>query len=310
MTDDIVEPLSEAETRITYEQKKVEQYLKAREELKKRRNTSNLLRMLQTIPYPKKIFSIVFTLTILAAFITYLPIIGDSVASEWVKYSSSSRDLFLASVGVNFTLLTILGVVFLFARQPVKVWLKSGLLNKPILQTYTKNRTEELIVPKEVDTDMWTIDDKTAVVPDPDAIVIGMHNRPMMMAVPEVGFGFNPRHILEGKDIGIDMTVIRQYGEKHEQKMFHAMRTGSDVFVKFMPWIVVLLVMAAIFGPFFYNKMGDLNESSRWRTQYEDCRIEMVEAGLVKTKPKPDETVEGSDPTEVQPAFMGVSIER
>lgn len=299
------EPLSEAEKRILYENRKVEKYLEAREKLKKNRNKSNLLKLLHKIPTPTAVITGVMILIVLGVFVTYLPVIGDTVAAEWVKYSSSNRDLFLTSIGANIILVGLIAFMFLFARQPIKVWIKSGLLNKPILQLFTKNRTEDFIVPKEVDNDMWTIDDESAVVPDPDAIVIGPHNRPIMMGVPEVGFGFNPRHILEGRDIGIDMTVIRQYGEKHEQKMFQAMRTGSDVLMKFMPWLVILLIMGAIFGPFFWNKMGDINESSKWQNKYENCRIEMVDAGLVKPATQPDEK---EDPTDVKPAFMGVSV--
>lgn len=300
------EPLSEAEKRILLENEKVERYLTAREKLKQKRNKSNFLKLLQKIPTPTAVISGVMILIVLGVFIKFLPLIGDTIAEEWVKYSSSSRDLFLTSMGVNFVLVALLAVIFLFARQPIKVWIKSGILNKPILQLYTKNRTETFIVPKEVDSDMWTIDDRMAVVPDPDAIVIGPHNRPIMMGVPEVGFGFNPRHILEGRDIGIDMTVIRQYGEKHEQKMFQAMRSGSDVLMKFLPWLVVILVMGAIFGPFFWNKMGDINESSRWRNEYETCRIEMIDAGMIKPAQQPEEGKE--DPTEVKPAFMGVTV--
>ena len=299
------EPLSEAENRVLQENKKVENYLKARDKLKENRNKSNLLKLLHKIPSPQAAITGLLMLITTAMFIKYLPTIGDFIASEWIKYSSSNRDLFLTSVGINIILIGMLGVIFLFARQPIKVWMKSGILGKPIFQMYTKNRTEQFMVPKEVDNDMWTINNDSAVVPDPDAIVIGPHNRPIMMGVPEVGFGFNPRHILEGKDIGIDMTVIRQYGEKHEQRMFQAMRTGSDVLMKFMPWIVVMLVMGAIFGPFFWEKMGDMDESSKWRTQYENCRIDMIDAGLIQHD-KPEG--EKDDPTKVEPAFMGVSV--
>jgi len=301
-------PMSAAEARMLMERLKVERYLDARAELKKAEEKMGFLKAFKHFPYVNQWIGMGVAALMLLMFLYFLPTIGDYFAVKWNEYGMGGRNLFLASLGVNMLLILLLAVILLFARSVVGTWVKSGITKKPILQLHTKNRTGDFIIPKEVDLDVWTVNDNCAIVPDPDAIIIGPHNRPMMLGVPEIGFGLNLRHLIEGHDIGIDMTVIKQYGEKHELKMWNAMKSGMDSIKPLMPWLVIMLVMGAIFGPFFWGKIGDMEEGKKWRLQYESCRVDMLDKGM-----KPASETTAAPPTTIPaggdaPAFMGISI--
>jgi hypothetical protein len=306
-------PLTRAEERIYLENKKILRYQAAVKEYRESEKKQDALtKVLKLFPHWNNVAGIILFTLFAAAAIHYSPQIVDWIMINWVGDTVGNRNMFIISIMLNCTLFVIGFFTLVFAGKPMRIWLKAFIKRKPILLMFTKNRTAEMIVPQEVDLDMWTIDDESAIVPDPEAIVPTLHKISMMCAVPELGFGFNPRNILQGRDINIDMTVIRQYADKHEQRMFHQMQSTVDWIKPLMPWFVVLLVMGAIFGPFFWGKIGDMDEGKKWRTEYENCRVDMLDAGvvppgLVTKYNKTAEEVE-NDPTKVNPQFAGVSI--
>jgi len=299
--------VTEAEKRVLAEKKAIDRYLLARSDLARSKGRLGKLGFITKFPYPNQLFSAVLALFGVLAFVHFLPVIWDWVMFNWLKDGVTGKDLFLVSLAFNAVLIMLLSIIMLFARGPVKTFIKSGILKRPILQLYTKNRTSEFIIPKEVDMDIWTITDTTAIIPDPEAIVIGPHNRPMMLGVPELGVGFNPRLLIAGKDSNIDMTIIKQYGHKHEQKMYQAMKTGADVIKPFIMPLILIVIMGLILGPFFYQKMGDMDEGKKWRSQYENCRVEMLDAGVTpKDLEKAEE--EAVDESKVEAASTGMEV--
>ena len=60
-------------------------------------------------------------------------------------------------------------------------------------------------------------------------------------------------------DSSVDMVGIKQYGKKHEQKMWQEMRTGVDVLKPMLPIILALVVILLILGPFFMKKVDEVN---------------------------------------------------
>jgi hypothetical protein len=308
-----MEPLTKAEERINLETEKINRYLEARETLKTQEGKlDRLTRIMKKYPYTNQVFALALTLVLAAVGFHYFPSAVDWVMINWVKDTVGNRNMFIISLMINCALIVIGFFTILFAGKPMRVWLKAWISRKPMLLMFTKNRTADFIVPKEVDLDMWTIDDESAIVPDPEAILPTLHKVSLMCAVPELGFGFNPRNILQGRDIGIDMTVIRQYADKHEQRMFHQMQSSVDWIKPLFPWFIVLLVMGAIFGPFFWGKMSDMDEGRKWRTQYEVCRVDMLDAGVIPPDmmAKYNKTEEKKDPTKIEPQFAGMNIKK
>lgn len=307
------EPLTNAEKRIIQAREKIEAYTAAVKEYKQAENKqAAIIKLIKLFPYWNNMLGLVLAVILFGVGLHYSPIIVDWVMVNWLGDTVGNRNMFIISLMFNCAMLVIGFFTILFAGQPLRVWLKAWITRKPLLLMFTKNRTADFIVPKEVDLDIWTIDNESAIIPDPDAILPTFHKISMMCAVPELGFGFNPRNLLQGKDIGIDMTAIRQYADKHEQRMFQQMQSSTDWIKPLMPWFIVLLVMGAIFGPFFWGKMSDMDEGRKWRTEYETCRVNMLDAGVIPPgmDNKYNKTAEEleNDPTKVNPQFAGLAI--
>ncbi|GAH07851.1 unnamed protein product, partial [marine sediment metagenome] len=122
------------------EQKKVREYLAEMEALENLKEKDKVLKIVSKFPYPEKILSILLLLAIGLGTIKFLPDIMKWVISTYLK-NSINENMFISSVGLNFGLIAILFITFLFAREVIKPWIKAGLTRKPILLLYTKNRT-------------------------------------------------------------------------------------------------------------------------------------------------------------------------
>lgn len=299
-------PLSSAERRMIEDTEKVNRFLAAREENATARGLLGRWAYLRLIPYPQQAITLLLGVVLFLVGFRYVPNIVDWIVYEYLR-DAGSRTLFMISVAFNIVLAAILGVIMIFARQVVKTWVKAGIMKRPILQLFTKNRNIDFIVPKEVTYDMWTLK-HGAIVPDPNSIEPGPHQIPMMMGIPEWGFGFSIRNILAGLPLNIDMTSIDQHAELYERRAIKAMRTGMDWLKPMLPVILILVIVGLIFGPWFYSKMSDMGEGATWRNKYELCRVEMLDSGVVPKDIQAEKQAEKQSNTEVKPAVAPAGV--
>lgn len=269
--------------------------------------------------HPKQIMIGIISLLLLGVFIHYLPVSMNWMIKTWMtpeinadtlKYSHPKTILngLYALGGTSLILLVLLGIIFLFSGQVVRTWVKAGILKRPILQLWTKNRTIQFIVPKEVSLDMWTISEHSAVVPDPDAIVPGPHNLAIMSAIPELGFGFNPRNLLHGMNINIDMTVIKEYAEQHEARAREAMRTGMDMFKPLILPVAIAFVMMLLIWPIASQRMDQSNTIKGQMMENARLRSQLIENGITPHDMREDEMVEGLKPAQPGAPESGTKI--
>lgn len=304
-------PLSKAEAAKLYSAKKIERYIEAKAKLKETESKLGALKAIKHFPYPMQLIAIVMAFAILLTVIRYMPYISDWVAQFWWAQTGSSS-LFSVLIVMTCVGWGLLLVVLLMTGKVSLPWLKSSFKSKKMLQMLTKNDDYRFIVPKDCKGDVWDIDDDYSVEAYPDAIVNGPHGIQIMMAIPEIPYGLNARKLALGSYEGsLDMASINTYGQKNQLKMWKEMRTGMDSIKPFLPWIAIMLVLGAVFGPFFWAKMGDMGEGKAWRTQFEQCRVEMLDNGLVpkgyENRTMVNSNLAAAD-TKVKNSFAGMSV--
>jgi len=294
------------------EEKRIDEYMKVKKEIKEKRKLLGAVGLLRYLPYPQQMITMLLGLLVLALLATYFPVAVDFVMTNWMPTGVvSSRTLFLIACGVSLMSTGLLVLVLVFGG-PVRTFIRARIFSKDVYELYHKSGKKDYLVPKEEVAGVAELTDDKAVQPDSNSFYSGPNGRRMTSCVPELPVTFNPRKLLENQGLGLDMMMLKVYGIKHEQKQWEKMKSGKEWIAQMLPMVGVILgiviVIGAIFGPYFWGKMGDFDEGKKWRVQYEACRVDMLNKGMIPSDTPTPTTTTLKDETKVNDAFMGITL--
>ena len=264
-----------------------------------------LMAKIRLFPFPEQIVSIGLLLVIGILGVGFFPQIVDHIVMNWVPKEVDNRTLFL---GASFSALLFFTttMVLLFFGGPANVFLRARLMKRDVLELMTTSGKKVYKTPSEEVGGVWGIGKDLAVEIDSNSFYSGPGGVRMTTAIPELPITFNPRKLVEGYGLGLDMMTLKTYGIKHEQKQWEKMKSGKEWIQPFLMPLIILLVIGLLIGPWFYGKMGQVDEAKEWRQQYEACRVEMLDAGVTPDNMKPKEEPKNSDGT--KPATTGMEL--
>jgi len=266
-----------------YEEKirKLEDFKTAKKRfLEEEKNLNARIRFLGKLPYPQQLLSIPAALIFLIVFAKYLPLIHDWVMVEYAVQAAMKRNLFLASLVLNIVFMGLMFVTYFFAGSVIKVWLRAGILRKPVLAWLTKNRTVEFKTPKKLSHDVWDVDDDSAVMVDSDAVFTAPHKVPIMLGTPEFPVGVNLRGLLRGQPVNFDTTAVKMYAKAHENRAMRDMRTGMDAIRPFVMPLIILFTIGLIMFPVVDKKLDQTNEIKSCQDEMVSYRMKLADNGI------------------------------
>jgi hypothetical protein len=226
------------------------------------------MKFITKLPYPKQLITMYALIgTLLFSLFFGVNVFYMLIAQFKMDIPAVTNGLYLC-VFVIFLGFIVGMLVFRNAKDFIIPAMKAGLKNKPMVALFDKNMRLQLVVPKEVNENMWTLTDTLSIIPDPEAVNIGPNRVPIVCGIPEYPVAFNPRKVVLGQAIpGIDMTSIRQYAEMYDTRARISMRSGMDAIKPMLPYIMMMVVCAIIVLPIGYGILQQYNTSSRWQDQ-------------------------------------------
>lgn len=288
-------------------------FILKKEEVEAKKDKLGFFKLLYNMPFPRQMISTLFALIVCFLGIVYWPVLGDVIVKNWITPFASGQTLFMILLMFDVVFLGMLVIVFTQSGQALKPFLKANLLKKPLLALMTDNNTLEFIVPKKVGLRVWEIGkSKYPVLPDPDAVVHGPNRVPILFGLPGSIYTFNPRHTLQGVMPKEDMTSVKAWAVEQTQEALDKERTGVDTFIRVAPWILGMIVVAAIFTPMAWGAVGSLGDSQKWQNAYENCRVELLDNNIIPEDLKDKNTTLPSqkkkDDGGSKPSFAGLSL--
>jgi len=294
----------------TSESEMIKNYLRKKEDAKYQRKKLGKLCYLKYLPYPNQVISSFLLLVLAIVAVGYFPVAVDFIVLNWLPEGVDNRTIFLVSAGWALTTTALFATVLIFGG-PVRQFLKARIPlfgNKDVIEMMTTSGKKIYMNQKDEVGGVYELDNDKAVETDPNSFYTGPGGVRMTSVMPELPITFNPRKLLEGYGLGLDMMTLKTYGIKHEQKQWERMKSGKEWIQPFLMPLIILVIIGLILGPFFYQKMGESDEVSEWRSQYEQCRVEMIDAGVTPKDLQKKEAVTEEDKTSQKQATTGASI--
>jgi len=198
--------------------------------------------------------------------------------------------------------IALFAFVWFLAGKMIWTWTKAWWTGKPILLEWSVDNQFRFLIPKEIHPNGWDLNDKESVVVKRGSVGVAPHKKSLAIGIPELGTTFTAEEVMDKYDIGIDMAGVAEHGEWREQRGYKdAKKEDRDPnnFAMFLPWIIIFLVVGAIFVPLAYKAMGEFNLSTQCQTQLMQCSsVNKWQPGLnfSYTMPQPTTT-----PTYAQP---------
>jgi hypothetical protein len=260
------------------------------------------------LPEPKKIISLI----LVVAFGTYLFHYWGAVVMWMLEYYMMPKDVIISylqvSAGLALVFFVLLVLIYSRTGEVTMPFLIASFLNKPIIPMLTKNRQCRFVVPKEVHFDTWTINDESAIEPNPDGIIIGPNKIPIMFAIPECGKGLDIRGMLAGRTFNLDVTAYKQYAKFHEQKAWAKAQNFVSNFTPYIIPLIILITVLAVVYPTFEKRMTQDGAVADMSNRLTECHLQLADHGIranekvAPTTTQPDPTVvrEAKPPMEVK----------
>lgn len=291
----------------------IERYEAEQNRLRLARDRLGPLKALKFFPYGPQLLSIIILFILGIVFIKYAPDLTDWMMESWFKKDAAKRNMFVASIILNMGLLSLMGIIWIFSGVMVKTWLKSWITRKPVTAIFTDSRTVEFVIPKKARKSVWEIDKESCVESKMERVFIGPHKVPIGVATPESPVLIDIMEKGKGSD-NWDMSRIHMFGQQKDSEARDSMRTGSDMWLKFMPWVIVLVAIGLIFYPLASRKISESGKISDLQDEVLMYRKALADAGInpntISPLMKPSQVTVTTTtlPPRDQPAQTGVSI--
>jgi hypothetical protein len=209
----------------------------------------------------------------------YMPVLEQWVVQEYEIQGAGKRNMFIGSLILNCGTFVMLFFIFLFSGRVTMTWLKSWITGRPIIQLFTKSNSLKFIVPKKEELEMYEITKDGAALPNDDAFVFGPHRVQMSFAMPELPTLFNPRKIIGGAPLGIDMVSIKEYAIKHEMRALNSIKGNWEFFKPFIGPIILFAVIALIFWPIASKRLTQDSQIMGLQDALLSCRSASIAQG-------------------------------